>query len=1174
VEEILAGIWQELLGVERVGRGDNFFELGGHSLLIVQMMERLRRVGLKAEVRSIYGSGTLAELAQSLTRSVVGEFEVPENRIPADAQVITPAMLPLVTLEASHLERITQSVPGGVPNIQDIYPLAPLQEGILFHHLVSQQGRDVYVRPLLLSLSSREKLESFIAALQQVIDRHDVLRTGILWEQLPQPVQVVQRQAQLPVEWVELAASQALKEQLQEWMSPERQRLDLRHAPLLRLQVAADPHSEQCYALLQLHHLVCDHESLEILIAELRAYLEGRAEELPAPVPYRNHVAQALAHARAHDAEAFFRSKLSDIDEPSAPFGLLDVQGDGSHIKDAQGEIAPELSQRVRVQARRLGVSSATMFHAAWGLVVARTSAREDVVFGSVLLGRLQGSAGAQRILGMFINTLPLRLQLRDVTVKELVERTQRELVELLSHEQASLAVAQRCSGISGSAPLFSTLLNYLHSATSFEENLTSSQDMNLLASEGGTNYPIVLTVDDRESTFGLYFETDRRLDPERLLGYMRQSLQSLVEALEQAPQRAALSLSILPSSERDQVIHAFNATQRAYPQEKLIHELFEEQVARTPDAVAVRYEDRTLSYAQLNARANQLARYLSKRGVGPDRLVGICVERSLEMVVGLLGILKAGGAYLPLDPNYPAERLEYMLSDAAPQVVLTQRSLREQLPERSMEIIALDDGWEAIAQESIENLDAKAIGLRSSHLAYVIYTSGSTGQPKGVMIEHANVARLFAATDEWFGFNERDVWTVFHSFAFDFSVWELWGALLYGGRLVLVPYAVARSPQQFYQLLCDEGVTVLNQTPSAFTQLIEAQAQSAEQHSLRLVIFGGEAVELHKLRPWIARNGVDQPRLVNMYGITETTVHVTYHPLTADEIAAGRHSPIGKPIPDLKTYLLDDHGQPVPIGVVGELFVGGAGIARGYLNRPELTATRFVPDPFSRDSRARLYKSGDLGRWQADGALEYLGRNDSQVKIRGFRVELGEVEARLLQHPAVRGAVVIVREDVAGDKRLVAYLTLSDREMPAIEELRAHLKSTLPEHMVPGAFVIIDKFPLTTNGKLDRRALPAPGTGAYAVNAYEPPQGETEETLAKIWQEILHVDQVGRRDNFFELGGHSLHGMKLISMVAERLVPGLSVVAAFQYPTIQEMAEAVSALREPAEPQFEEGVL
>jgi amino acid adenylation domain-containing protein len=1181
VEEILAGIWQGLLRVERVGRQDNFFELGGHSLLIVQVMEQLRRVGLSAEIRHVFESPSLAELARALTRKAVGEFEVPPNLIPAGCEAITPQMLPLVELEAEHIERIVQSVPGGAANVQDIYPLAPLQEGILFHHLLDEQGGDTYVLPTALSVSSRERLEELITALQGVIDRHDVLRTAVLWEQLPQPVQVVYRQVRLPVQEIALDRDRDPMELVKEWVTPERQRLDLRQAPLMRLQVAADPHGEQWYVLLQIHHLTCDHVTFEAVMSEVVAHLENRAQRLSESVPYRNHVAQALASARAHDAESFFRSKLGEIDEPTAPFGLLNVHGDGSQIEEAQEEFELALAQRVRAQARRLSVSAATLFHAAWGLVVGRTSGRDDVVFGSVLLGRLQGSAGAQQILGMFINTLPLRLRLQGVTAKELVEQTQRELVELLSHEQASLAVAQRCSGIVGSAPLFSVLLNYRHSVPNPEGDLRSASGIRVLAGQERTNYPITLSVDDLGEGFALTAQTDRRIDPQRMTGYLHTAVQSLVEALERAPQTAALALSILPQSERHQVIELFNATQVAYPQDKLIHELFEEQVKRTPAAVAVVYEGQSLTYAELNGRANQLARYLRDKGVGPDQLVGICVERSLEMVVGLLGILKAGGAYVPLDPNYPTERLQYMLEDAAPRVVLTQEKLRTMLPATQAEVIELEDKCEATSGYIEENPAATEVRLTAQNLVYVIYTSGSTGRPKGTAMTHRSMVNLI----EWHRRNlcSREGQRVlqFAALSFDVAFQDTFSTLCTGSTLVLTDEWVRRDPQALAEFLSSLFITRLFIPPLVLQSLAECfnTTSALPPMTLQDIITAGEQL---RISPEISRffKHLNGCRLHNHYGPTETHV-VTALTLTGDPDAWPALPTIGTPISNTQIYILDGKRQAVPTSVKGEIYIGGTGVARGYLGRPELTAQRFIDDPFSADPQARMYKTGDLGRWQPDGTIEYLGRNDDQVKIRGYRIELGEIEAQLARHKQVKDAAVVAREDIPGERRLVAYVIQRDQSGPSSEELRAYLKAVLPEYMVPNAFVILESLPLTPNGKLDRRALPTPEMGAYVSQLYEAPCGEVEEILAGIWREMLQLERVGRQDNFFELGGHSLHAMKLITRVAQQFTVRLSAIAVFQHPTIREMASVVERLRLGEEkppssegPEFEEGVI
>ena len=1126
IEEILAALWQSLLRVERVGRRDNFFELGGHSLLIVHMMERLRKVGLSAEIRRVYESTSLQDLALALTRGAVLAPEVPPNRIPSGCQQITPDMLPLVELESAHLEQIAQVVPGGATNIQDVYPLAPLQEGILFHYLLNAQLGDAYILPFLLSVHSREQLDKLIVALQRVIDRHDVLRTAALWEQLPRPLQVVYRQATLPVDTLTLDPHRDAVEQMKEQMKPQRQRLDLRRAPLMRLQIAADPHGSHWYALLQFHHLVTDHESLELMFAEVIAYLQGRGRELPEPVPYRNHVAQALAYAKRHDSESFFRRTLAEVDEPTAPFGLLDVHGDGSQNEEAQQQLEPQLAKRLRTQARGLGVSAATLFHAAWGLVVAHTSGRDDVVYGTVLLGRLQGNAGTQPILGMFINTLPLRLKLKDVTPKELVEQTQRELVELLNHEQASLAVAQRCSGIGSSAPLFSALLNYRHSVVDAGLAFAGAADMSLLASHTGTNYPLLMAVDDSGEHFILTAQTDRRLDAHRIVGYMSTAIQSLLEALEADSPVPALELSILPDAERRQVVEVFNATARRYPQEKLIHELFEEQVKRTPGAMAVVFNDQSLTYAELNRKANQLARYLRKMGVGPDRLVGVCLDRSVEMIVALMGVLKAGGAYVPLDPNNPTDRLEHLLTDAAPQVLLSQARLQDRLPATGCTFFALDSGWPEIAHLPDGDLSNASPQLLPKHLAYVIYTSGSTGKPKGVMVEHRNVVNYATYAATQFDIASGEGSLVATSFSFDLMLTGLYPTLL-TGRPVRLCREEQGMPALAAELLALRNVAPLKITPSHLALLEPALHEGKLEGRIRALVLGGEPLQAAALHAW--RKFAPSTRIFNHYGPTETTIGCIVNELVDQSSGA---VPLGRPIANMQIHILNSRLQPVPLGVVGEIYIGGDGVARGYLNRPELTQERFIGNPFSREPDARLYKTGDLGRWRPEGLIDYLGRNDDQVKVRGFRIELGEIETQLLRHPQVKHAAVLAREDVPGEKRLVAYFTCKGETPPGVEDLRSFLKDVLPSYMLPSAFVLLESLPVTPNGKLDRRALPVPEQGAFATRQYEAPQGEVEEIVAALWQTLLRVERVGRHDNFFELGGHSL----LIVQMMERL--------------------------------------
>jgi amino acid adenylation domain-containing protein len=522
-----------------------------------------------------------------------------------------------------------------------------------------------------------------------------------------------------------------------------------------------------------------------------------------------------------------------------------------------------------------------------------------------------------------------------------------------------------------------------------------------------------------------------------------------------------------------------------------------------------------------------------------------------------LLGILKAGAGYLPLDPAQPRERLAFMLDDARPVWVVTQSALLDDLPVDDVPVLLLDD-----ERLVVESSDDPEVALQPEHLAYVIYTSGSTGRPKGVMVEHRQLQQLFGGTESLFDFGDDDVWTLFHSAAFDFSVWELWGALIHGGRLLVVPLSIARAPAEFYRLLVDEGVTVLNQTPSAFRALIAAQAEAGEAkpHRLRTVIFGGEALDLHTLAPWFERNG-ERTALVNMYGITETTVHASHRLITAEDVRQGRGSLIGRPLPHVQLHVLDGRGEPVPIGVIGELYVGGGGVARGYLNRDQLTAERFVEDRYAGGS-ARLYRSGDLARWLPDGTLEYLGRNDFQVKIRGFRIELGEIEARLAACAGVRDAVVLARED-AGEKRLVAYVVASDPEAVVIADWRAQLTRDLADYMVPSAFVVLDALPLTANGKLDRGALPPPDQTACAVGSFAPPEGELEVEIAAIWTSLLGIERVGRNDEFFELGGHSLSAARLLSELRAKFLLDVSIRDVFEKTTVAALAAYVAERRQ-----------
>ncbi|SHM55254.1 amino acid adenylation domain-containing protein [Pseudomonas asturiensis] len=1122
-EMIIAGLWEQVLGLERVGRHDNFFELGGHSLLAVSLVERMRNAGLSADVRVLLGQPSVAALAASVGNG--REVVVPENKVPEGCTRITPDMLSLTRLDQAAIDRIVSTVPGGGANVQEIYPLAPLQEGILYHNLTAQQD-DPYLLQLRLNFDSMARLQSIAEALRKVIARHDSLRTAVIWEGLQAPQQVVWRHAELRVEEV---ADQT---------RPAPMSLD--RAPLMRLDYSQDPSSDSVSATLLFHHIVVDATALEVMREEMLAHLRGAPEPTQVAVPYRNYVAQARLGVSEAEHEAYFREQLGDIDEPTLPFGLRDVQGDGRSIEENQQTLPDELVRRLRSQARQLGVSVASLFHLAWGRVLAAATGNDRVVFGTVLLGRLQGGAGADRGMGMFINTLPVRVDLADVSVRDGARATHARLATLLGHEHAALAQAQRFSGVATSSPLFSAILNYRHSAGQARQDAQRDtwRGLEILASEKHTNYPLSLNVDDLGESLRLSVTVAPKIGAERICGYMQQALTGLVDALDTEPDLPLLHLPVLEPRERQQLLDGFNATTVAHDPEQTLLNLFETQVARTPQAIAVLAEDAQLSWQQLNEQANALAHHLIDQGVQPDDRVAICVERGAPMVIGLLAILKAGGAYVPLDPGYPRERLHYMLQDSAPKALLVQTSTRNLLENEHTLRIDLDaSNW-----NSQRTANPAVLGLTARHLAYVIYTSGSTGTPKGVMVEHCNVANLVRWGSLLCPATQHGALLHKTPISFDASVWEIFWPLCSGLPLVLARSDGHRDPVYLARLIRDQKVSVVQFVPVLLQQFLDLP-DSSQCYSLTDIVCGGGeltaalAEQVRSRLPWV--------RLHNVYGPTETTVDCSVWTLDPNMPLPETTLPIGRPISNTRLYVLDRHDQPVPQGVIGHLHIGGAGVTRGYLNLPAQQAERFIDSPFVEGDR--LYRSGDLVRQQADGNLEFLGRNDDQVKINGLRIEPGDIQACLIRYPGIEQAVVMVRDETPGGQRLVAYYTGA---VQSVEVLRDAVGKHLPNYMVPALYVHLDALPLGPNGKLDRQALPVPGADALLSRPYEAPQGEMETLLADLWRELLGVEHVGRHDNFFELGGHSLLAVSLTARLRQEGLEA-DVRALFEHPTL-----------------------
>ncbi|KAG0092958.1 hypothetical protein BGZ92_008022, partial [Podila epicladia] len=1137
IETTLANIWAELLKVERIGRYDSFFALGGHSLLAVQMIGRLRCLGLTVPVRVLFDQPTLKALAQSLGQH--RELVIPPNLITVDTITLTPAMLPLIDLSQADIDRIVEQTLGGVSNIQDIYALSPLQDGILFHHLLATKG-DPYLLIAQMAFDNRALLDRYLDALQQVVNRHDILRTAFIWEGLSTPAQVVWRHAPLSIEELSLdPAAGPISEQLLHRFDPSQHRIDLTQAPLLRLAIAQDGNGH--WRLVELlHHLIGDHSTLEVLQSEIQAFLDGQGDMLAPPQPFRNLIAQARLGVSQEAYEHFFREMLAEVDEPTLPFGLAEVHQDGVQVTESHQMLPQDLNDRLRAQARRLGVSLASLCHLAWAQVLARTSGQQRVVFGTVLLGRMQGGEGADRAMGLFINTLPLCLNLNDMGVEDSVRNTHTRLASLLEYEHASLALAQRCSNVAAGTPLFSALLNYRHNTAPLNDGLTEP-GIEFLGAHERTNYPFTLSVEDGGHTLGLTAQVVEPYDPVRLCGYMQQTLQSLVEALERTPDMPVYQLEVLPRTERELLLNTWNATKQDYPRHLGVHQLFEAQVERTPEAIALVHEDQVLSYAELNAQANRLAHRLIELGVGPDKRVAICVERSPAMMVGLLAILKAGGAYVPLDPAYPSERLTYILIDAAPTILLADATGRMVLGEAACASLTVLDPNQ-LPESVITN--PKIAEFHSDHMAYVIYTSGSTGTPKGVMVAHQSVVNLTQAQQAYLAPHSSSRVLQFTSISFDVSVPEIM-ALSHGASLYLPSDNIRRDRDSLWNYVEKYAITHAILPPAL---LQDGKGLPSLNRPLTLILTGEapNALLLHNL--------AQQITIFNAYGPTEITVWASMWHRPHD--FSSKAAPIGRPIANTKFYLLDVHGQPVPVGAVGELYIGGAGVACGYLNRPELTAERFLPDPFNEDKGARMYKTGDLARYLPDGNLEFLGRNDHQIKIRGFRIEPGEIEARLIKHPQVREAVVLALGE-GGDKRLVAYVVAEADEQIAAT-LRAYLTGRLPDYMMPAAFVCVDALPLTPNGKLDRRALPAPSDEAVAREVYEAPQGKIEIMLAAIWSELLKVEQISRHDSFFALGGHSLLAVRLMNRIT-LLGVELPLATLFALPTLSAFAAAVN---------------
>jgi len=1049
------------------------------------------------------------------------------------------------------------------------FPLSYAQQRLWFLDQL-EPGSTAYNLPAAIRLKGSLHKDILEKTFYEIVKRHEILRTTFSTVN-GTPMQITAPKGSLPINHIDISSlkedsrDDALRKILKEENAKP---FNLTKGPLLFIHLIRISETEHVLFLI-MHHIISDGWSVGVFVNEFsRLYSSFLLKQTPVlpelPIQYADFAVwqkEKLNSSIKEQQLAYWKEKLGG----SLPVLELPTDHPRPAIKSYRGNnrklhLSGNIPDAVRTLSQEENTTSFMLFLSIFYILLYRYTDQNDICVGTPVANRRR--AEIENLIGFFVNTLVLRANIDGtMSFQTLLQSIKNLALEAFSHEDLPfemLVEELQPERDMGHTPVFQVMFVY-QNARSELFKLPQLQAESISLENDTAKFDLTLTVSEMPDELLINIEYDRDLFEAETIDRMLKHYEILLTAATEEPGKQVAKMPLISEQERYLLLKKWVPDMEPFEAEKCVHEVFEEQAAHFGGRTAITYNNQQITYRDLNAQANQIARYLIRQGVQKDELVGIYSEREPHLTAAILGVLKAGAAYLPIDPVYPPERVAFMLDDANVKIILTQKDLVENLNLNNQKSVLLDENWPEISKEDIANPQLK---VSPQNLIYVIYTSGSTGKPKGTLITHHNVMRLFQAVDHWFNFNEQDVWTLFHSYAFDFSVWEIWGALLYGGRLVIVPQMVSRSPESFYHLLIEEKVTVLNQTPSAFRQLITAEEQVGKppyDNSLRFIIFGGEALELNSLKPWYEKHTDTQPQLINMYGITETTVHVTYRPITLQDIKDGRGSVIGKPIPDLPLYILDSHSQPAPIGIPGEIHVSGAGLARGYLNRPELTSTKFIPNPFSDNTDARLYRSGDAARYLPDGDIEYIGRMDNQVKIRCFRIELGEIQTLLNRHDQIRGAFVNTVKDAHGANIIAAYLVPKADSVPSSSELRAYLREKLPDYMIPSAFVMLDEFPLTANGKIDLRALPNPSDHRMDLERdFIVPRSAEEEITAQIFSDLLNITRVGAGDHFFDLGGHSLLATQLLSRIRDSFGVELPLKTLFERPTVEALAGAV----------------
>ncbi len=1030
------------------------------------------------------------------------------------------------------------------PNLEDVYELSPMQQGILFHTLYDPVA-DLYLEQCVISLGGRLDPQRLERAWRAVARRHPILRTSFHWEGLEKPVQVVHPDAPLPFrleDWRDVP-EETWRNRLDAYLLADRKAgFDLASAPLLRVAVfRTSDHSAEC--VLTFQHLLLDRWSRFIVLNEVIADYEADGHPpVPSARPYGDYIAWLQSQDRKK-AEAFWREYLGSFPGSAALGGDAPEGSSAPGPTQARLALSPEESVAIQSFARKHRLTTSTLIQGAWAFLVSRYTGERDVVFGTTVSGRPPALEGVENMVGLFINTLPVRVDVSgEQRVGEWLERMQARLLELREFEHSSLIDIQGWSEVPRGVALFQTVVVFENTGGQPESAASAGLAMTRVRSLGGaTNFSLTLYAVPG-TRLGFQIQSTEADFPEEALSRMMNQLRAILLAIIGDPERRLAEISMLPDDERRRLLVEWNATAREYPP-TLVHEMFEARAEREPDAPAVRCESGSLTYRMLNERANQLAHRLRAMGVGTAQRVLLCVDRSPEMLVALLGVLKAGGAYVPLDPAYPPARLAFMMGDANPAVLITEERSAGNLSGFTGPAILLDRDAALLDVEPVSNPEGTA---RPGDLAYVIYTSGSSGQPKGVGVEHRSLTNLLFAMQDALRLNREDVMLAVTTLSFDIAALELYLPLASGASIALASRAQASDGEALLAELRRSGATAMQATPVTW-QILLAAGWKGE--GLRVVLCGGEA-----LRRELANRLFDTcGGFWNMYGPTETTIWSTMHRVESRVEAAA--APIGRPISNTRLYVLEPEGGLVPPGLPGELFIGGEGVSRGYWNRAELTEERFRRLEYETGSRA--YQTGDLVRYRRDGTLEFLGRLDGQVKIRGFRIEVGEVEDVLLRHASVQECVVVPREDEGGEKNLIAYVVLGPAG-PSTAELRAHAKDALPEHMVPASFVSLESLPRTPNGKVDRRALPSPGA-VRSHAPHVPPASPVEQGLAEIWKEILKIDRPSLEDSFFERGGHSLLATRLVSRIAESFNTRIPLRDVFEHPTLGGLAASIA---------------